>query len=579
MQKAISLTCAALVALCASSCTRIGEEKAWMNPYDPNGANYYPPEISAALDTTVAINDSVAIVVTGSDANGSIAKYRWSFDGGDTWSHESPGDEPFWWSWDKHAVGKHVLCVQAVDNDGLASPADSVFVQVRSYAPTVKAVGNIITSQTQTVTVSLEGSDTNGTISAYYWATGGGNWDDSTTGSTISLSAPDGGNVDVVWAARDHDDLFAYDTFSVLFNRKPEGVSVASPLNAGSIKYQAYNFVDAVGQIALEFEGNDPDGADDTLTYTLQLGPSAAEFEKVYRGTKPRAILGSIKPASTYFWRVTAKDLYGDSAVGSGSFKSPPPPPAPAGMSLVDARNRTFAMGNIASTSGELQTHNVALNHHFWIDSAEVTRDDFYRLFGLTDTSSNGRLPVANVSWYDAVLYCNVKSIKDGLDTVYTYTGLSGAVGRSLVLADVKADFSVYGYRLPTEAEWEFAARAGSKVSYYWGGDKNKISDNAWYEGNSNGQAHAVMQKGANAFGLYDALGNVWEWCNDWYDQNYYASSPATNPTGPASGTAKVSRGGSYFNDASYINCFSRIGTPPDTRGPAIGFRTVLQHP
>ncbi len=131
------------------------------------------------------------------------------------------------------------------------------------------------------------------------------------------------------------------------------------------------------------------------------------------------------------------------------------------------------------------------------------------------------------------------------------------------------------GYRLPTEAEWEYACRAGTSTPYSTGSSESDLSRAGWYSGNSNSTTHPVGQKAANAWGLYDMHGNVWEWCSDWYVENYYSSSPANNPPGPSSGISRVLRGGSWGYNAWSCRAADRNWTQPYHRDYSIGFRVV----
>jgi formylglycine-generating enzyme required for sulfatase activity len=161
--------------------------------------------------------------------------------------------------------------------------------------------------------------------------------------------------------------------------------------------------------------------------------------------------------------------------------------------------------------------------------------------------------PVEEVSYDDAVEFCR----------------------RLSELPDEKA--AGRRYRLPTEAEWEYACRAGSKTAFSFGSNASDLGSHAWYEANSNDMTHAVGGKKPNAFGLYDMHGNVWEWCSDWYDENYYASSPAIDPKGPDSGSFRVLRGGSWGYGPSDVRCANRDRSTPDRRGPGSGIRVVLE--
>jgi formylglycine-generating enzyme len=176
------------------------------------------------------------------------------------------------------------------------------------------------------------------------------------------------------------------------------------------------------------------------------------------------------------------------------------------------------------------------------------------------------------VSWYEAVEFCNELSRQEGLDPCYSGSG-----------ASMLCDFTANGYRLPTEAEWEYACRAGTGTDFYTGNMTHPLSspldpalDHAgWYGGNSGASTHPVGEKEPNAFGLYDMHGNVYEWCWDWYGSGYYASSPAEDPRGPASGSYRVLRGGSWFGNARICRSANRHGIFPANRSNDSGFRLV----
>ena len=131
-------------------------------------------------------------------------------------------------------------------------------------------------------------------------------------------------------------------------------------------------------------------------------------------------------------------------------------------------------------------------------------------------------------------------------------------------------------FRLPTEAEWEYAARGGNKSQGYKYSGSNTIDNVAWYTSNSGSKTHDVKTKQANELGIYDMSGNVYEWCQDWYDSNYYSSSPETNPTGPTSGSSRVLRGGSWGSSAGYCRVSYRNYYYPGSRNYYGGFRLAL---
>ena len=177
-----------------------------------------------------------------------------------------------------------------------------------------------------------------------------------------------------------------------------------------------------------------------------------------------------------------------------------------------------------------------------------------------------------DVSWFDAVKFCNALSVKEGLDPYYTINGASVSIKGGT------------GYRLPTEAEWEYACRAGSTGKYTFGDDVSKLRDYAWFYGNSKVSGTEATQpvggKKANAFGLYDMHGNVWEWCGDWNDHGYYAdNSSYLDPNGPSTGTSRVLRGGGYYYMSVDLRCAKREQYVPTSRYWFIGFRLARSSP
>ncbi len=254
----------------------------------------------------------------------------------------------------------------------------------------------------------------------------------------------------------------------------------------------------------------------------------------------------------------------------------------------------TFEMGSSSSNIGgfnasaaEQPQHTVTLDS-FHIDSTEVTQADYQSLMVVNPSSQSGdsMLPVENVTWFDAVLYCNARSKKEGYDTVYSYSSVTGDPGNGCTnLANLADSLSKNGYRLPTEAEWEYACRAGDTADYYWGltylpsthGDTAQFDSNAvWFHDSPSGADSAVASKKPNKFGLYDVSGNVREWCNDWYLSTYYQTSPANNPMGPTTGTYRVYRGGSSSDiNSTDLRSAYRTSLSPGSRDKTIGFRCV----
>jgi formylglycine-generating enzyme required for sulfatase activity len=240
------------------------------------------------------------------------------------------------------------------------------------------------------------------------------------------------------------------------------------------------------------------------------------------------------------------------------------------GVEMVMLPGGSFIMGNRRSKEDESVDHQVTLAA-FWIDKYEVTQAEYERLDLPNPSHFKGpTLPVEQIKWDQAAFYCNARSREEGLRPCYS--------------EDTTCDYSADGYRLPTEAEWEYACRAGSETDYSYGADLRKLGEYAWYAGNSDKKTHPVGQKRPNAWGLCDMLGNVGEWCNDIYGKDYYQQSPAENPHGPKDGTLYVLRGGGWRSGPETVRSSCRLSETPGFSDAclardAIGFRCVRKTP
>lgn len=222
------------------------------------------------------------------------------------------------------------------------------------------------------------------------------------------------------------------------------------------------------------------------------------------------------------------------------------------GMQLVLILAGSFKMGGdkIAEQADDHENprHMVKISNPFYMGIYQVTQAQWSEVMQNNPSEFQGDLrPVERVSWHDVQAFIQKLNTQEGTDT----------------------------YRLPTEAEWEYAARAASKSAYCFGGDTASLSQYAWYEKNSGGETHAVGQLKPNAWGLYDMHGNVHEWVQDWFDRNYYSQSPSVSPQGPESGLAKALRGGDWGSEDWHCRSASRSLGALDRRSNRVGFRLI----
>ncbi len=236
-----------------------------------------------------------------------------------------------------------------------------------------------------------------------------------------------------------------------------------------------------------------------------------------------------------------------------------------SGIELVSVQGGTFKMGSAYGEDDEEPVHTVTLDR-FYLGKYEVSQSEWMSVMESNPSHWRGEnLPVESVSWFDALEFCNRLSLREGLEPCYGNIGYQTSFNPS-----------ANGYRLPTEAEWEFAARGGNQSQGFHYAGSNYSDEVAWHNGNNNMQTHERGRKKPNELGLYDLSGNVWEWCSDWYGP--YDWQDQTNPRGAYDGKEKVFRGGSWNFAESYCSVSNRGFNTPDNRYHNKGFRLARTH-
>ena len=254
----------------------------------------------------------------------------------------------------------------------------------------------------------------------------------------------------------------------------------------------------------------------------------------------------------------------------------------------------TFQMGSNEGNSDNKPVHEVTITKSFYMGKYEVTQAEYekYCSYGSSSPSSSygdgDNYPAYYVSWYDALVYCNKRSMAEELTPCYSISGSTDTETWGTVPTSsnntwnaVICNWNANGYRLPTEAEWEYAARAGDNtvdsLTYSGTSDVNKLGEYAWYNSNSNNKTHEVGTKKANGFGLYDMSGNVWEWCWNWCTHSYDAETEGgSDPTGASAGSYRVLRGGCWYRSSGCcVVSYRSDYDGPNNRNTDYGFRVV----
>jgi formylglycine-generating enzyme required for sulfatase activity len=405
---------------------------------------------------------------------------------------------------------------------------------------------------------------------------------------------------------------------------------VVAPLATGTAYYIAVSATNANGEGALSFEvgatplAGPPPAAPSGVTAvegngqaTLTWNPSVgATAYSIYYGTEygvtkvngtkvtpaasPR-VLGSLTNKTVYFFVVTAVNASGESA-DSAQVSATPLAVKPV-SAMVSIPAGTLKMGDNlldpdAPAPYALPVHTANVSA-FSIDRYETTYDLWKSVYDWAVDPARGasiyvfdsagrngsftigtNMPVTQVGWYDVVKWLNARSEMDGRAPVYYTDATQTVVYRTgrLDLPDGAVKWAANGYRLPTEAEWEWAARGGLAGKRYPWGDVLDASQANYDRGGST----SVGIYPANGYGIHDMAGNVWEWTWDWgseADAYTWATDPITDPHGPGAGVTRVRRGGSYTYGARYLRCFERMFRVPLYEGPYFGFRSASSQP
>ncbi len=282
-------------------------------------------------------------------------------------------------------------------------------------------------------------------------------------------------------------------------------------------------------------------GAFKTSVPTTAAGPSSAIQESARKQLSTTIAASKSEPLHATA-SPTTEPLVPSTIVSSHSFTEPT-----TGMEFLPVAGGCFQMGNNSGDSDEKPEHQVCLDGYY-TGKYEVTQEQWQRIMGNRPsffTSCGDNCPVENVSWNDVQEFIRK---------------LNQLNGRT--------------YRLLTEAEWEYACRSGGKAERFCGGDD--IDAVAWYDENSSSKSHPVGEKKPNGLGIFDMSGNVWEWANDLFDKDYYSKASIRNPEGPTSGSKRVIRGGSWYNDLRNVRASIRGSDEPDHRSINLGFRLAF---
>ena len=553
------------------SCSTDREPLPWDNPYDPSVDNSFALE--GVYDTTVVIRDSVKIKGRVTTPDKVIDQYIWYTDDSSFIDTTDFPETRFSYSLDTGVIRVNL---DAIDEFGIrATTLGEVEIEVIDSLVAFAGADTIV-AKNSSITIFGKAASKSKNIS-YAWQLPGTFKFTTSTDGNLNFTSPDSIVSKRPYILKATDQLGNEDLDTVL----------VSFLNAEPIKTFP---IDSNNNVRLDYTTFSwSPGAYNSQYRLIIAQDSALTQNRVERNITDTTYQMVLTKFASYYWTVIGIDHQGNEASEGfvSGFQTYP-------HSMIRIIGGTFNMGDATLLDPELNEklkENVSVSD-FWIDSTEVTIEAFMEV-ARNHIHINGNFddegcitahcPINNVTWYEAALYANELSKLDGLDTLYSYTDIVDGI-----LQNVQVDSLSLGYRLPTEAEWEYAARGGVSGVYPWGNDTSQIDSFAWYNLNSGEKLlpQVVAQKQPNAFGLYDMIGNVAEWTNDLYSQLY--NDDFTDPFGPS--IADTIGEFNFADNNVYRGCSSVDGDIScrvsnrftDTRRQHsqkfLGFRLILQN-
>jgi formylglycine-generating enzyme required for sulfatase activity len=331
------------------------------------------------------------------------------------------------------------------------------------------------------------------------------------------------------------------------------------------------------------FDDVSDDADEDAITYTIEWDVDGTPYTEAFLTSFPGDTIDGdmLIPSQTWTCEVTPNDGETDGPLASASLllEKPASYNTSFGGTMVNVEAQTFSMGCTVGMSecypDEAPDHEVTLSNDFYVSDTEITQGQYEDMMGTnpsTYTSCGIDCPVEKVSWHMAAAFANATSAAEGFEQCYSCTGTEHMTRCTLEVGPYECG----GYRLPTEAEWEAAARCGEDLLF---SGSVTLDDVGWYSANSGGVVHVVGTRYGNPCGLYDMSGNVWEWTHDKYKDTYYSVSPSIDPTGPTSTSNRVRRGGSFQIDSRYSRVSKRHFRGMTAQDSFIGFRIARSNP
>ncbi|MBL8029201.1 MAG: SUMF1/EgtB/PvdO family nonheme iron enzyme [Fibrobacteres bacterium] len=548
------------------------------NPYDSEGINYQPPVINDGNTYYTFVNDTITIECSVTPGNAPIKNYIWFINEDYRKTIVETTTVPQINIAIKDSATKYYSVV-AIDTLGISSRENASYsslikVFVNTGTPTIDhMINKDSVAIFDSVSFRIIAHDTNGTISKYVWALNGKDYLDTSLSNTPIFVLFYEGRRTIAVKAIDDDGLVSkpfYDT--IIVSRIKKSLPTV-PNDKDSV---------IASRPTLRWNHNPY-----STNYEIQITSDTISAKHITTTSKQNYIYSPIalNGASQYFWRIRA--FRNNDTMYVSAYKSLFTKP-PSGMSRLDSGNTSMGstIGCTYCSIDEAPLRNIYLSP-FWIDSTEVTIQSFIELTAIDIRlrdypvcfCNTDKYPAHHVTWYESVLYCNARSKRDNLDTSYTYSSMVSDSGYVISLVNLTFYPFKKGYRLPTEAEWEYAYKKPSQNRYYYWSfneptDSNSIKY-AWYNRSYVNAIQPIRQKTSNAAGLYDMAGNVLEWCNDYYKE--YSGNYLHNPLGPETGTKKVLRGGDWsgaLHDLRSTKRFSDV--PMQKHGTGYGFRVVL---